>query len=68
MIEKMKTCTGCKKMLTLSEFNDAPTGKHFKKSRCKQCEARYYKNYYTHRKKQYQSFKEQQLKLNPSLS
>lgn len=56
-MNETKKCTGCNKSLNLCEFNDAPNGKDFKKSRCKSCEGVYYKGYYLRRKENYQKYK-----------
>jgi hypothetical protein len=59
-MNRTKKCTGCSKTLGLAEFNDAPLGKDFKKSRCKGCENTYYKGYYLVRKEAFQKHKNDQ--------
>ena len=57
MTEKTKQCTACNQTLKLTDFNDSPNGKCFKKAICKSCEAKYNKDYYVKRKEIYSSHK-----------
>lgn len=57
MNEVTKKCTGCNKTLAISQFNDSPNGKDFKKSRCKSCESDYYKGYYHRKKEEFKNYK-----------